>query len=70
MKVKGIAKLLSAVMAITCISFPAISHAEDATDTTTETTATKAVKVNFAPIEDWLAYRLQPQTCYVGTQLR
>ena len=37
MKVKGIAKLLSAVMAITCISFPAVSHAED----TTETTAVK-----------------------------
>jgi len=67
MKVKGIAKLLSAVMAITCISFPAISHAEDTTETTPAVTATKAVKVNFAPIEDWLAYRLQPQTCYVGT---
>ena len=34
MKVKGIAKLLSAVMAITCISFPAVSHAEDTTETT------------------------------------
>ena len=34
MKVKRIAKLLSAVMAITCISFPAVSHAEDTTETT------------------------------------
>ncbi len=34
MKVKGIAKLLSAVMAMTCISFPAVSHAEDTTETT------------------------------------
>ena len=33
MKVKGIAKLLSAVMAITCISFPAVSHAEDTAST-------------------------------------
>ena len=70
MKVKGIAKLLSAVMAITCISFPAISHAEDATDTTTETTATKAVKVNFRPIELWWEYKLNTQTCYVGTPMK
>ena len=42
MKVKGIAKLLSAVMAMTCISFPAVSHAEDTT------TATEAVRVDFA----------------------
>ena len=33
MKVKGIAKLLSAVMAMTCISFPAVSHAENTAST-------------------------------------
>ena len=40
MKVKGIAKLLSAVMAMTCISFPAVSHAEN----TASTEATPSLK--------------------------
>ena len=70
MKVKEIAKLLSAVMAITCISFPAVSHAEDTTETTPEVTATKAVKVNFAPIEYWWDYKLNTQRCYLGTPIK
>ncbi len=46
MKVKGIAKLLSAVMAMTCISFPAVSHAEDTTSTEVTSSLKEEMFVN------------------------
>ena len=64
MKVKGIAKLLSAVMAITCISFPAISHAENTEENTAETSS--AVKVDFEIKPDYWAHNLLPQGFYIG----
>ena len=60
MKVKGIAKLLSAVMAITCISFPAVSHAEDTAE------ESSAVKVDFGIKPDYWAHNLMPQGFYIG----
>ena len=52
MKVKGIAKLLSVIMAMTCISFPAISHAEE----TTSTEATTALKQKIFINGNWGDY--------------
>ena len=60
MKVKGIAKLLSAVMTITCISFPAISHAENTAE------ESSAVKVDFAIKPDYWNHNLLPQGFYIG----
>lgn len=61
MRVKGMAKLLAAVTAITCISFPSVSHAEE--------TATNAVKTNFAiPQDIWDGNAdLRLQALYLGT---
>ena len=46
MKTKGIARLLSLVMAVTCVSFPAVSHAADGD-------LTPAEKVNFGIDSFW-----------------
>ena len=46
MKTKGIARLLSLVMAVTCVSFPAVSHAADGD-------LTPAEKVNFGINSSW-----------------